>query len=365
MKKTVIRCSSLARPMSCAGFLSFDNLPQFEAGEAAEEGTACGELLAYLVRGMDVPKQASNGVYFNDEMYFHIRPIVEEINANRQSEVLCETRIDWQSRSGVWIQGSYDLSFIRNGNLYVDDLKYGWGIVEVKDNWQLLGYAIGEVIRRRMSFPKIILRIRQPRPHHEDGTCREWALTYDELLAYKERIDSRLEQIVGGYNKLETGKQCRYCAAVPEACPAFNRLFYRALEVSTEFTQDQIDEKTLADQLDQAIRAAEVIKIKKDSLEQLAALRVKAGKIIPGYITEDRYGDRQWKSYVDPDVIQALTGRDITEKKMLSPAQAEKFGIDKKFINQLVDRKFLGQKMVKKDASTIADKIFGTGAPTR
>lgn len=363
--KSEIRCSNLARPMTCAGFLSFENLPEFERGAPAEEGTAAGELLARILTGKDIPLQASNGVYFNDEMYFYLKPIAEEINANRQSDVLCEQRIDWQSRSGIRIRGSYDISFVRNGCLYVDDLKYGWGIVEVKENWQLLGYAIGEVIRRAISFEKIILRIHQPRPHHEDGSTREWVLTYAELLAYKERIDARLEQIVGGYHKLETGKQCKYCAAAPEACPAFNRLFYRALEVSTEFSQDAIDEKELANQLDIVARASEVIKIKQDSLTQLATMRIESGKLIPGYIKVPRNGDRKWKAYVDPDVIKALTGKDIVKREMLSPAQAEKMGIHKDFVNQLVDIPFLGMKIVKKDVGTVANKIFGSEAPKR
>jgi hypothetical protein len=358
-----IRCSQLARPMSCAGFVSFRNLPKQETNPAAEEGTAAGELLQRRLLGSDVPKQAQNGVYFDADMWFYTKPIVEEINSNRQSDVLCEQRIDWQTRSGAWVRGSYDISFVRNGHLYIDDLKYGWGIVEVKNNWQLLGYAIGEVIRRGTAFEKIILRIHQPRPHHEDGTTREWALTYDELLSYKEKIDARMDQLVAGENNLSTGSQCKYCPAAAEACPAFNRLFYRALEITTEFTQDQISETELARQLDHVARAVEVIKIKMDSLNELAVSRVKAGKIIPGWITEQRWGDRNWKPGLSPETIEVLTGTKIVEQTMLSPAKAEKAGLPKAFVNALVDRKFLGQKLVKKDATDLGNKIFGTVAP--
>lgn len=360
-----IRCSSLARPMACAGFLSFENLPKDEPSDAAAEGTAFGELVERMLVGKDIPAQASNGVYFNDEMRFHAKPIVEEINSERTGNVLCEQRIDWQSRSGVWVRGSFDISFERNGRLYVDDCKYGWGIVEVKDNWQLLGYAIGECIRRGVAYKEIVLRIRQPRPHHEDGDCREWVLPYATLLAYKEKIDARLEQIVAGYRQLETGKQCKYCPAAAEACPAFNRIFYRGIEVSFDFVQDQITEEELARQLDQANRASEVLKIKLDSLGQLATQRIKGGKIVPGYITESRYGDRQWKDGISPDVIQTLTGKCVTETAMLSPAKAEKAGVPREFVNQLVDRKFLGQKVVKKSAVESANKVFGTEAPKR
>lgn len=358
-----IRCSQLARPMACAGFMSFENLPEEEAGEPAREGTAAGEYLARKLQGQNIPAQASNGFYFTDEMSFYLDPLAERIKEEADGPISCEQRIDWQSRSGAWIIGQYDISYVRARRLYVEDLKFGWGIVEVKDNWQLLGYAIGECIRRGIAPEEVVLRIHQPRPHHEDGNTREWVLPYAELLAYKNRIDDRLDQLVSGYRELQTGKQCKYCPAASEACPAFNRLFYRALEVSTEFVQDKIDEAELARQLDQVARATDVLKIKSDSLTQLAASRVRSGKVIPGYVTEERYGNRTWKSFVDSDVIQTLTGKDIRKTEMLSPAQAEKVGIPKEFIKDLVECRSLGQRMVRKNAGELADRIFGKGAP--
>ncbi len=358
-----IHCSQLARPMVCAGFLSFENLPKSEGGPAAEEGTAYGELVERMLLNQPIPMQARNGVYFDDDMRFYARPVVDEILNDRESEVLCEQIVDWQTRSGVWIRGKYDISFLRRRSLYIDDNKYGWGIVEAPNNWQLIGYAIGEIIRRATAIETIILRIHQPRPHHEGGPTREWVISYKQLLELKEQIEVRMESIVAGERTLTTGKQCKYCAAAAEACPAFNRLFYRALEVSTEFTQDVVDEAELARQLDHVHRAQEVIKIKMDSLNELAVSRIKGGKLIPGYQTETRYGDRKWKGIATPEVIKTLTGKDVMEKSMLSPAKAEKLGIHKDFINQLVDRHFLGQRLVKADTSATGNKIFGKVAP--
>lgn len=356
---TEVRCSQLAKPMVCAGFMSLENLPESESNEAAKEGTAYGELVTLLAKGAVIPTQASNGVYFDDDMKFYAPQTVEEVNGNRQSEVLCEQRIDWQTRSGIWIRGSYDRSFVREGNLYIDDDKYGWGIVEVKRNWQLIGYAIGEVLRRGVAFPKIILRINQPRPHHEDGSTRAWVLTYAELLELKEEIEARMDQLYNGAKDFQTGKQCKYCPGAGEACPAFNRLFYRSLEVAYEFTQDSINEQELAKQLDQVARANEVLKIKADSLKELAVSRIKNGKVIPGYVTENNYGDRTWKPGYSPKTFEVLTGKRITKEVMLSPAQAEKMGVPKDFVAKLVDRRFIGQKLVAKDASKIGDQIFG------
>lgn len=351
--------------MVCAGFLSFENLPVSEAGAPAEEGTAYGEYIERKLETphLEIPAKARNGVYFDDDMRFYAKGTLVDIVSKAEGKILCEQRIDWQTRSGIWIRGTYDISFVHNGKLYIDDNKYGWGIVEVKENWQLLGYAIGEIIRRAVAFDKIVLRIHQPRPHHEDGWLREWELTYAELLGYKEKIEARMDQIAAGDRTLQTSAKCKYCPAAGESCPAFNRLFYRALEISTEFTQDQIDEVELGRQLDHVGRAMEVLKIKQDSLNELSVSRIKAGKIIPGYITEERYGDRKWKSGVDPAVFKILTGKDIVEQVMLSPAKAEKAGIHKKFVNQFVDRHFLGMKMVRKDASDVGNKIFGKAAP--
>lgn len=360
---TEIRCSGLARPMECAGFLYMQNLPESEDTEPARQGTAYGELVQRYILGGEIPKQAKNGVYFDHDMHFYAKSAAEEVNSDRQSEVRCEQSIDWQTRSGIWIRGSYDTSFVRKTRLTIDDDKWGWGIVEVRPNWQLLGYAIGEILRRNEYFPEIVLRIKQPRPHHEDGPIREWILSYAELLEYKEKIEQRMEMIAAGNKTLQTGKHCKYCGACAEACPAFNRLFYRALEVTTEFTQDRIDEAELARQLDQVARAEEVLKIKKSSIQELAVSRIKEGKLIPGWLTQDNFGNRNWKEGTDPAVLEALTGRKVTKEEMLSPAQVEKLGIKKEFVNAFVERKYLGQKLVRRDGSDVGNRIFGKAAP--
>lgn len=353
-----IRCSGLARPMVCAGSLFFKDLPPQESNAAAEEGTAAGEYLERILTGQELGTHAKNGVQFDDDMVFYLAPLAVAIKANAMSEILCEQRIDWQTRSGIWIRGQYDMSYIGlDGRLYIDDLKYGWGLVEPMENWQLLGYAIGEVMRRGVALD-VVLRIHQPRPHHELGPTRTWELRYTELLAYKEKIEQRMMDIVAGDRTLVTSEKCRYCPAAV-ACPAFSKAFYRGVEVAHEFMQDNIDENELSFQLDLISRIEELVKIKKDSLKALAVDRMKHGAIIPNYVTEASYGDRKWKKGVDPEVVKVLTGKDIVEQVMLSPAKAEKIGVPKDFVNALVDRYFLGNKLVRKDSTELGNQIFG------
>lgn len=355
-----IRCSNLARPMICAGSLFF-NLPPEPETQAAKEGTAAGELLRLMLEKKPIPDRASNDVYFDSDMKFFITPIAEDIANEAESEVLCETRIDWQTRSGIIIRGQYDVCYVKQGKLHVEDLKYGWGPVEVFENWQLIGYAIGEVIRRGQAMD-IVFRIRQPRPHHEDGPKRTWELPYSKLLEFKERIEQRMEMITAGHKDLVTSPKCKYCPAAV-ACPAFNKAFYRGVEVVHEFLQDDISDQELSFQLDLIGRIAELVKIKQDSITTLATDRIKAGKIIPNYSTVENYGNRSWKDGVKPETIKTLTGIDVIKQEMVSPAQAEQLGIDKKFVNALVDRKFLGLKLKRVDGAALGNKIFGNTKP--
>lgn len=355
----VVRCSGLARPMTCAGSLFFKDLPPQEESEAARQGTAFGQMMERMLLGKPIGTHADNGYPFDNEMEFYAKPLFEEIKGRAQSEIRCEQRVDWVPCPGVEIKGSYDVSYVSEGRLYIDDFKYGWGIVEVYENWQLLGYAIGEVIRRQMMFDEIVMRIHQPRPHHEDGSTREWRITYAQLLGYQEKIRERMTAIAGGDNTLVTSPKCKYCPAAA-VCPAVSKAFYRGLEIVHEFIQDNMDEKELSHQLDIINRFEELMKIRKDSLKALAVDRLKNGKVIPGYIAESSYGDRKWKAGITPEVIKTMTKKDVMISEMLSPAQAEKIGIPKAFVNALVDRQFLGQKLVKKDSSILGEKIFGT-----
>lgn len=358
-----IRCSKLARPMVCAGYVLLD-LPSYPSGPAAEEGTAAGEYLELLLLKKQVNEVTSNGIFINDDMRFYVGSVYRNIMDRLQGEVLCETRIDWQTRSGIWIRGQYDAAFVdQNGVLCIEDLKYGWGIVEVKENWQLLGYAIGEVIRRGQAFEKISLKIHQPRAHHEDGPTREWILTYSELLGYKEKIEDRMQEIANGRRDLQTSSKCKYCEGASEACPAFSRLFYRALEVTTEFVQDSLTNDELSRQLDQVKRAKEVIKIKEDSLIQLGTSRIKQGDIIPGYIQTESFGNRKWKKGIGPESLKMMTGFDATETSFMSPAKFEKFGVNKDLVSQLTEKTWRGVKLEKKDSSEIGNKIFGNTNP--
>lgn len=362
MKKiTEVRASGLSRVMTCAGSLFFEGLPAQETNSAAEEGTASGELLALMVTGGAIGTHATNGVPFDKDMHFYNNELATDIQVRAKGPVSCESDVSWMTRSGIKLGAHSDISYFNEqGELCIDDLKYGWLIVDVKENWQLLAYAIGEAISRKQASPFINLRILQPRPHHEDGAIREWRITYEELLGYKEQIEARMDKIAAGFAELATSQKCKYCPGASNAvCTAFNRAVFHGVDyVLSDFQQDHITDDQVAYQLEIMGRVSEILKIKSDSIKQLAIDRIKNGGIIPGYAVEQNYGDRKWKKEVSPKVIEVLTGIKITEEKMMSPAQAEKMGVPKDLVAGFVDRHFLGMKLKQVDSAAMAAKIF-------
>lgn len=361
MDKLNIWMSGIDRVMKCSGFLDFKELLNDPDTTKRDEGTAAAEYFERKILGLPIGTQSRKGVPFTEDMPFYLDPAVREIES-RGKGIQVETKCDWQTRSGIWIKGKFDVSYTdQDDNLCIDDLKWGFGIVEPMENWQLIAYAIGEVIRRGRSFNKIVLRIIQPRPHHEDGWVRSWELTYNELLTYKEKIEKRMDIIAAGDNTLNTGVHCKYCPAAHN-CPAMSKAFYRSVDVVHEFLEDSVSDEELAFQLELINRMDEIIKIKKSSMELLAVTRIKEGKLIGNYTIENSLGDRKWKGNVTPDLIKMLSGIDVTQVKMLSPAQAEKLGLSKDLVTQMVDRPVLGPKL-KRSKHDIGDKIFGKQQP--
>lgn len=365
METQVIRCSSLARPMVCPGFVFLKNLLQWPNDEAAKEGTTAGEYLERLLLNRQIADTCSNGRHFDDDMKFYTTPIAQDVKSRAVSEILCETRIDWQTRSGIWIRGQYDICFVDDqGRLCVEDLKYGYKLVEVKENWQLLGYAIGEVMRRGQAFNEISFKIHQPRAHHEDGTTREWVITYDRLIEYKEMIEKRMSEISSGRKDFQTSDKCYYCMGAGEGCPAFNRKYHNGLEIAFgNFVEDSISDEEMAKQLNEIANAEEALKIKLSALKELAVSRIKKGHIIPGYVQSQKYSNRSWKKGVSPESIKIMTGKDVIETKLMTPAKAEKLGVSKELVSQLSEKRFVGMKLEKKNATDLGNKIFGKQKP--
>lgn len=358
------RISGLEDLMACRGKPSLFS-PEFPPHPAAAQGTAAGELIRHKIEKTIPGTHASNGIEFDDDMKYH----AEECYPYFSPTAKCEHEIKWHTRSGIVLIGHPDAASVVGTDLVIEDYKYGWGIVEVKNqqldgrwtpNWQTLGYAVAEMKRLAPAVTHVRLRIIQPRPHHEEGIVREWRITVDQLWAFAEEVEVAMQEIKNGSKQLVTGDQCRYCPHSSGSCPAFNRAFHKAFDyVMNHHQKDDVSNNEIALQLDMVSRAKEILETKSDSLNQLAIHRLHHNEIIPGYISEKSFGNRTWKKGISPDVIAALSkGINVVQTKMITPAAAEKLGVPKELTEAFTDRYFIGQKLVRKNASKVGAAIF-------
>ena len=111
-------------------------------------------------------------------------------------------------------------------------------------------------------------------------------------------------------------------------------------------------------QLDHLKRASAVLKDLEKAYGELALYRVKQGQIVPNYSTEVGLTNRNWKGHVTPEFVQILTGKDLSKKHLITPAQAEKQGVSKEVVAALTGRDNTGVKLVRVDADAKAKKAF-------
>lgn len=284
--------------------------------------------------------------------------------------LLVEQRIDISRVLGVPGQfGTADCVLLVEFNtgktlLVVIDLKYGMGVeVVAEGNKQLKTYGAGTLDTYEIvhDIDRVLLVINMPRL----GYVSEWELSADELRAFgdelkqgatlalanieifKETRDARTLTLSPGE------KQCRFCRA-KGMCPQlatealgrvvapvatvddFDDLTALGGEVKKCVAQStaKIDEGVVTkEQLAEFMDAADMV---EDWLKGVRA-RVEvelyesgnAPGIIPGWMLgEGRRGHRAWKSVVaveDTMKSMRLKTEDMYTRKIISPAQAEKF----------------------------------------
>lgn len=348
-----IRSSSLARFMKCNGWINYAHLPQ-EESDAAKEGTAFHELVDLLYKGKQPIPSASNGVFFDEDMYYHAKRVLPLIPEGS----LSEQYIEYFPIPSLKITGHYDYMWMEGTTLVIMDIKYGHRVVEVKKNWQLISYAIGEMIKKsvqNVNITNIKMIIVQPRPHHYDGWVRSITVTTQDLVGYYQEIVAKAQSAVS----LETSEYCKYCPAAAEACPAMNNAYFNAVDVvMNEIIQDKIDGKKLSEMIQTYDRIKDIFKIKIDALNDLAKKKIMAGSIVDGFVVEKNYGHRKWKNDISPTNFRAITGKDLMKSVPKSPAELEKEGIDQTIVDMFSVSEQKGFKLAKMDVSAQADRIF-------
>lgn len=310
--------------------------------------------------GEFIDHKAPNGVYVTAEMADFAEPFVKDVQSRvGQVDRHIEETVNFQLNPNVFINCRLDLATFDHDTLTltIDEFKYGWRIVEPVENWQLVAEAIGWVTRYQIAPARIVLNIHQPRPFHDDGPKRSWVFDggWNEFFgtAYTELLGALAT--VG--TDLAAGEHCYKCPNLSD-CPAARKSGYNTIDATgitfnSRLNNDELSAIILT--LRHAIKQGQGL---LDAYEDLLTNRLKSGQVVSDWFLMPSLANTRFKAGVTPEMLKAISHKDVAVQKLPTPKQAERAGISPLILAAFTERPVTGIKLVHKSADKVASGMF-------
>ena len=365
----VLRLSAAGSWVPCSGYPRLAaQFPNLES-EAAKEGTAAHSMGEAVLKGEVsdvselVDRAAPNGVIMTSDMAEHVQFYIDTVRAPGLPLDVEGFTVLESATLPVKIQGTADAKALAPDLwLNIWDLKFGWGIVDAVGNWQIAGYGIGHAmaaIKQGYNVQGVHLHIVQPRPHHPAGRVRTWSVPIEKLWDLWATMYASATKATGANPELVTGEHCKHCPAL-HACPSARAASLNAVDVTNALFSDNVPPEVMASEIETLRRASSAIKLRLEAMERQAIDTLKGGGMLPGWALETSSGQRKWRNAAEVGTLELLTGKDLHERKPLSPYQCEQNGVDSKMVNAYTTNAATGFKLVACDLNQKAEKVFGT-----
>ncbi|MFQ5410338.1 MAG: DUF2800 domain-containing protein [Anaerolineales bacterium] len=216
-------------------------------------------------------------------------------------------------------------------NLLVVDYKHGRGlVVDPERNPQLMVYALG-ALRLFPETESVRVVIVQPRAGGEP--VREWWTSPKDLADWQaDVLRPGMAAVDAPEMRFAAGDHCRFCPAAGVCRAAVNA----ACEVAkVEFGLEPSFPEAAAltpEELGKALSFATRLSAWIDALKASAQERAERGQRVPGWKLVEGRSRREWTEGA-AEHVEEMLGDDAYEKKLLTPAKAEKVlkrkGLDK------------------------------------
>lgn len=330
------------------------SLPEEPPSDPAREGT-CAAWVAEMVLTGEVTcaadlidKSHENGWLVDREMCRLIQAYVDHLR-RRGGEIHIERRVrlnemiagtpDAFATAVATDTGAYDL--------FVDDLKYGYDIVDPYRNTQVSIYA-GAIVRALMSkvnIRRVIIGIYQPRAVHPQGIYRTWEIWPEQLMEFVRKIEADGHNAQATDGPAVPGYHCTYCPAAA-TCVALSHTCYKGFRVLTDERQMSLSADQMAQELDFIDMMSVLVNARRSAIHAEATARMKRAEHIPGYGFEEKFGNKRFKH--DGLAILAMTGVDPYEpRKLCTPAELIRRGADGEVVEGMITRPRIPPKLVK------------------
>lgn len=231
--------------------------------------------------------------------------------------------------------------------LYVDDLKYGFGLVESKMNWQLLGGAF--LIMSHYDWiaaecKTVVLTIIQPRGNHPAGIDRPWQFDADLMRNYANQIKGAMLGAAMENPETKTGPHCKHCRGLLR-CHSAETARGLAMDFAGDSYHSEPTAEQLAYDIDVTERAVGMLEQRLTAQKTLGLEMIRKGSLLPGWESRGSMGNLMWSG----DAILAGDMLDVDLRKPevpYTPTQAINMSLlDEKTVKSMSARKPGGLKL--------------------
>jgi len=321
----IVGGSTAARVIHCPGSVALvDKMPADEGSSYANEGSLLHEAIAVVLDTACPPEDMigfeAHGLVLDEALLERkLRPALDllaEYDPEGKLVYITEATVDFGDLlPGVF--GSSDIVARLDGRAVILDWKFGALVVEAEENMQLMFYAAAAMRTPACQWAfegvtEVECVIIQP-PY-----IRTWTTTVERIKKFERQLARAVASSALPNAPINAGSHCRWCAAKP-ICPVKTGQLDRARVAAMK----EID----VDKLTEYLAAAEGVEDFIAACRALAYRMLENGVPVPGYKLVNRRASRYW---ADPSTVPArlrkfrLKKTDVTETKLLSPAQIEK-----------------------------------------
>jgi len=322
----IVGGSTAKRVINCPGSVALvAQMPPKPSSVYADTGTLLHNVIADVLDGVATAQDFLGAVHADvtldqdliDNKLLPALAALNEIDPDRQMEFETEVVVGFGDLlPGVF--GSSDIVGRIGDTAYIVDWKFGDGVaVDVEENPQLMFYAAAAMRTPAAQWAfegaaKVELVIVQP-PY-----VKRWETTPRRIQLFEKELMQAVKVAQRPDAPLAQGDWCRWCAA-KAICPIMTGAADRAMVAALKSVDvaDVSDHLKMADLLEGWIK----------EVRALAMQTLEAGLPVPGYKLVPKRAMRQWMDEgkaLDAMCDLGLDVKELTETKVLSPAQAEK-----------------------------------------
>lgn len=371
IEHSILPPSSAARRVACPGSRALEALyPEDMESQHAREGHAAHWVVSLKLNGwlVDLTGEAPNGEPITQEMEDGAKLYRDHIFSicKNPKELHVEERIDiTRIHSKMW--GTPDCWWYdsKKNVLHIWDYKYGFGFVEVFENWQLISYAAGiidAIIFESADIDmlvKVNFHIVQPRSYHKDGQIRTWISSYPNLCSYWEILRGTTVKAMQPESHCSPNPECNYCRA-RHACPTLQQSALTAVDVSKTNSPFDLSSHQTGAELRYLKHAAELLDARISGLSEQALAMIRRGDRVPGFKVEQSYERDRWIKPINEILaLGKMFEIDIAKPiEVVTPKQAVKFGLPEQLVKKYSEKPKGALKLVETQENE-SRKIFG------